>query len=156
MTAPVTATVETLAVQLAALDRRLTDALTARDRENEIRVEELAMWRSHHNDIIANSDRVAARMLPKQEYDERHKALEAKIDSIQQSVLERHESNLKFVMQRLDNMDRERNAIKIDVTTLIARAGYISAGFMLAIIAVIISLGGVWVDFVHPIVAAKP
>jgi hypothetical protein len=142
MTAPVPASVETLAVQLAALDRRLTDALTARDREEKIRVDELAAWRGAHNGLLEMNTRISENMLTKAEYDQRHKSLETKIDT-----------DLKFVNQRLTAMDEDRTAIKLSVTTLMARAGYISAGFVMGALGLLIALSNVLLDFIHPAVS---
>jgi hypothetical protein len=140
VTAPVPASVETLAVQLAALDRRLTDALLARDREEKIRVEELASWREAHNGLLQINAKITAEMLSRGEYEQRHKALEAKI-----------ETDTKFVAQRLAAMDDDRMAIKLNVKELTARSGYISAGFVMGAIGLLVALANVVLDFIHPL-----
>jgi hypothetical protein len=141
LTAPVPATVDTLAVQLAALDRRLTDALVARDREEKVRAEELMAWREAHNNLLRFNSETVNKMQNKDEYEQCHKALESKI-----------ESDGKFIMQRLDSMDSQRNAMKVDLTTVMARAGYVSAGFIMAAVSLVIALGVGILDFLHPLV----
>jgi hexokinase len=86
--------------------------------------------------------RISENMLTKAEYDQRHKSLETKIDT-----------DLKFVNQRLTAMDEDRTAIKLSVTTLMARAGYISAGFVMGALGLLIALSNVLLDFIHPAVS---
>ena len=73
-------TIETLAVKIAALDRRLVDAMVSRDREERIRVEELAQWRHTHNDLLADAAKTRSLMQTKDEYEQRHQALENKLE----------------------------------------------------------------------------
>jgi hypothetical protein len=156
VTAPVPPSVETLAVQLAALRDKLNDALIYRDREEKIRVEELSAWRHSHNEILASADKTNTLMLPKTEYAERHRALEQKIEATTKALADKMEAESKFLLSRLDRMDMARNGIKEDVVKLTARAGYVSIGLIVSIGAALISLFGIWMDFIHSLVTIKP
>jgi hypothetical protein len=95
-------------------------------------------------------------MLPKTEYAERHRALEQKIEATTKALADKMEAESKFLLSRLDRMDMARNEIKEDVVKLTARAGYVSIGLIVSIGAALISLFGIWMDFIHPLVTIKP
>ena len=82
MTAPVPPTVETLAVLVAALDRRLTEQFTALGREEDIRSKELDAWREAHNGLLRTLTDTYGQMLPRPDYQREHERVREDINNV--------------------------------------------------------------------------
>ena len=119
-------------------DRRMDERFRAQQEALHITATNLESYKQTANElrgVIEDANRI---FLTTKAFEEAHKNLETLVESVN-----------RFSNQRMDGMDRERNQIKLDVVTLMAKSGTVNVGFIMSGVAVAVALAVGVLGYLH-------